>query len=360
MPIRRVHPAFAARLHGCAALLGMTLALCVNAAHAADEAQRWRALFERVPPLPVTLADAAASISARRVHSEGLGIVQLRIEVADARLRALQLEVDRLYEPTAQASKAQFQRVIDAANKDPALIERARKLDEAWRPDPSRPGAMPSMEQMREIERVLGPTAASAAQMPPRSEIAAYRQELERAAPRVGSSLQRLSEQQRQYAKQHAQADHDAKRQLAGGDVATVARSVVARHHALAQQQLADAATILEQARAAMAPRVQRMAELALAAEQRNAPPAERNEAYALLKAWIEHLLTLQREALQDVGFWAAVRVVSPWPAAGGWPIYELALAPGFDLQAAGELPYGLPYYPIGRAIVFDLPPGIR
>jgi hypothetical protein len=358
MPFGSALPTSARRPGWRAALAGAALALGAASAGAADEAQRWRALFERVPPLPATLADAAQAISARRVHSEGLGIVQLRIDIADAsRLRALQLDADRLYEPTAQASKAQFQRTIDAANKDPVVAEMARKLDEAWRPDPLRPGAMPSIEQVREMDRLLGPTAASAAQARPLSAIAAYRQELQRAAPRAGSSLQRLTEQQRHYARQHAQADRDAMRQLAGGDIATVARTVVARHHALAQQQLVDAAAIVEQACETLAPRVHRMAALAQAAEQRQAPVAERIEAYTLLKGWLELLLTLQREALQDVGFWAATRVPT---APGPNSLYELALAPGFELQTSGELVHGLPYYPIGRAIVVDRPPGIR
>jgi hypothetical protein len=40
--------------------------------------------------------------------------------------------------------------------------------------------------------------------------------------------------------------------------------------------------------------------------------------------------------------------------------LYELSLAPGFDLHANGELALSLPYYPIGRAIVVGLEPGIR
>jgi hypothetical protein len=115
-----------------------------------------------------------------------------------------------------------------------------------------------------------------------------------------------------------------------------------------------------------MAPRFARMAELVRAAEQRNAAPGERNEGYAVLKAYVEMLLTLQRETLQDVGFWAGTRVAAaPRSAgdaasAGQRSLYELSLAPGFELRANGELPTAGPHYPGGRAIVVGLQPGIR
>ena len=161
--------------------------------------------------------------------------------------------------------------------------------------------------------------------------------------------MQRLAERQRHYAAQHALADREALAQAPGTNVAAVAR-----HHALAQQQLADAASLLHDAHGTVAPRVRRLAELARAAELANAPSGERQEALVAIKAYVEFMLTLHRETLQDVGFWAGIRV-----AATGLR-YELSLAPGFDLRANGEQAYGLPYYPLGRAIVVGLAPGIR
>jgi len=345
---------------------GLLLGLATPAA--AAEAERWLSLFAAVPALPATPAEALRTISARRVQSEGLGITQLRIEVSDPGLRALQQQVDALFEPTAKASAARMQATMEWANKDPVLTDLARRIDKTWRPDPAHPDKLPSPAELRqldrEVERVLGPTrsAASAAALP-RSEIAAYRLELQRASPRAAQFMQRLSDQQRQYARQHAQVDREAIAQLTGADVAATARALVARHHTLAQQQLTDASSILTQARAALAPRVKRLAELARAAEQRNAPPAEPAEAYGLLKSYVEFLLTLQRETLQDVGFWAGTRVAGSLPAATQATtrsLYELSLAPGFELHANGELPLSLPYYPIGRAIVVGLEPGIR
>lgn len=344
-----------------ALFLGTWLA-CAGAL-ADNEAARWQALWTRLPPLPTQAVDAARMIAVRRVTSEGLGIMQLRVDVADDRLLALQRDIDSLFDVTAKPTAAQFQRTMDAANKDPQLGELARKIDEAWKPDPARPDQPPSLDKLRELDRevtrVLGPmpTPASAAQeLATRSEIAAYRLELQRATPRAGQFLQHLSDQQRQYARLHAQADREAFAQRGTGvDVATLARNLVARHHSMAQQQLAEATTVFDEARAALAPRAQRFAELARAAEQRGAPAPERHAAYASIKAYLELLLTLQRETLQDVGFWAGLRV-----AVGPRSLYELALAPGFELRAEGELPLALPYYPIGRAIVLDRPPGIR
>ena len=335
---------------------------------ASGEADRWQALFAAVPKLPATPAEAAQKISARLVQSEGLGIAQLRIEVADAALRNLQQDVDRLFEPTAKASAAQFQRAMDAVNQDPELAGLARKIDKLWQPDPAKPGKVPSPSEIRaldsEVQRVLGPTPSPAgATLAPRSQIGAYRLELQRATPRASQFLQGLAAQQRQYTQQHMQADRETIASLAAADVAVAARALVARHIALAQQQLADASTLLREAREALAPRVKRMAELARAAEQRNAPPSETNEAYALLKAYVEFLLTLQRETLQDVGFWGGIRAARALPApaqAGTRSVYEQALAPGFELRANGELPYPLPYYPAGRALVVGLPPGIH
>jgi hypothetical protein len=335
---------------------------------AAGEADRWQALFAAVPELPATPAEASKKISARLVQSEGLGFAQLRIEIADAGLRRLQQDVDRLFEPTSQASAAQFQRTMDAANQDPVLTELARKIDKVWQPDPAKPGKVPSPAELRalnrEVEQVLGPMPSPAsAALTPRSDIAAYRLELQRATPRASQFLQRLAAQQRQYAQQHMQADRETIARLAGADVTAAARALVAQHGALAQQQLADAATLLREAREALAPRVARLAELARAAEQRNAAPAARNEAYALLKAYVEFLLTLQRETLQDVGFWGGIRVAAVLPAtaqAATHSLYEQVLAPGFELRANGELPYALPHYPLSRAIVVGLPPGIH
>lgn len=354
----------ATRRLACSAVLLLPSGLLVGAgAAAADEATQWQRLWARLPPLPAQAGEAARAISVRRVMSEGLGFEQLRVDVADERLRALQRDVDSLFDATAQVHAAQVRRAMEAVEKDPKLADLARKMDETWKPDPKQPDRMPSPEQWRaldrEVTRVLGPmpsAASAAAEQAARSPIAAYRLELQRTTPRAGQFLQRLADLQRRYASEHACVDRDALTRRAGGaDALELARGLVAQHQALAQQQLADARALDEEARTALAPRAQRLAELAQAAEQQGTPAPQRHEAYAAIKAYIELLLTLQRETLQDVGFWAALR-----PAATPRALYELSLAPGLDLRAAGELPFSLPHYPIGRAIVLDRPPGIR
>lgn len=351
------------RMARSAGLLALGGLLACSVALAADEAAQWQRLWARLPPLPAQAAETARAISVRQVMSDGLGFEQLRVDIADERLRALQRDVDSLFDVTAKVHASQVRRTMEEAAKDPLLAEAARKIEETWKPDPKQPDRMPSLEQLRaldrEVTRVLGPMpspASAAAERAARSPIAAYRLELQRATPRAGQFLQRLADLQRRHAAEHARVDRDAmSRRGPGADVLALARTVVTQHQALAQQQLAEARTIDDEARAALAPRAQRLAELAREAEQRGTPAPQRHEAYAAIKAYLELLLTLQRETLLDVGFWAALR-----PAALPYSLYESSLAPGFDLRAAGELTLSLPYYPIGRAIVLDRLPGIR
>jgi hypothetical protein len=320
------------------ALAVIAASAACTAALAAGDAARWQALFEQLSPLPAAAAQAVPMIAVQPPREEGLGFAQVRIGIADARLRAVQQTIDALHEPLRQASAEQFKRTIQTANEDPAFNEMAKKLDRAWAPDPSRPDGLPppvsQREWLREVERTLGPLpepARPAASAPPRP-------------PSAAPFLQRLATEQRRFATLHAQADREHNGALA-----------VAQHHALAQQQLDSGAALWRETRAALAPRIDRLVAELAAAEQRSAPAPERVRLASTLKAHLEGLLTLQRETLQDVGFWVATR-----PVAGSAARYELSLAPGFDLRPSGELPFGLPHYPIGRTIVVGLAPGIR
>jgi len=268
-------------------------------------------------------------IAVQPPREEVLGFAQVRIVIADARLLAAQQTIDALHEPLRQAGAEQFRHTIQTANDDPEFNAIAKRLERAWVPDPTRPDGLPSpaaqREWVREVERTLGPLPE-----PARAAASAPR------PPHMGPFLQRLAAEQRRFETLHAQADRDSR------GVATVAQ-----HHALAQQQLDSGAQLWREAHAALAPRIgQLVAELA-DAEQRNAPVPDRVRLASTLKAHMEGLLTIQREALQDTGFWAAVR-----PVAGAPQRYELSLVPGFDLRPGGELPFGLPHYPVGRTIV--------
>jgi hypothetical protein len=335
--------------------------LCAAVSARAGEAERWKALFAAVPPLPDAPADALAKIAGRPVQG------QIRIEVADPGLRALQQDVDNLYEPAARESSAQIRSRLDEVNKDPELGKLARRIDDVLglEQPTSKPPTRDELKKLnKEVERVLGPGATSRDPPPvPMSEIAAYRLELQRTPPRPAQFLQRLFEEQRRYAQQHAQADRDAMARVAGADATALARELVERHHSLARQQLADAAMIFSEAREAIRPRFERMAQLARAAEARNASAGERIQAYAVLKAYVELLLTLQRETLQDAGFWAGVRVrtgLNRATTGSARSLYEYSLAPDIELNGNGEQTTAGPHYPGGRAIIVGLPPGIR
>jgi hypothetical protein len=327
-----------------------------------SETERWQALFAAIPDLPATAAETIAKIRAQPVDGK------VRIEIADEGLRSLQRNVDDLFEPSSRQSAAQMRQRLKEIDDDPGMKELARKLDQATAPA-MREGKPPTREEFRkmkeEVEALLGPcsTTHEGCPSPPLGDIATYRMELQRTQPRAAQFQQRLFEQQRRFAQLHADIDRVALARQPGADAAALARDTVERHQALARQQLADAQTVYSQARDAVRPRFQRLAELARAAEQRNAPPAERVQAYALFKSYIELLLTLQRETMQDVGFWAGVRVRQGSTKARDANLaglYELSLAPDVALQGNGVPPATGPHYPEARAIVLGLPPGIR
>jgi hypothetical protein len=338
------------------------LTFVTAAAAQGRDSERWQALFAAIPPLPADAAAAVSKISTSVVDG------RVRIGIADPGLRSLQRDVDELFAPPSQQSAAQFQQRLKEINDDPGMQRLARKLDDAMRPA-TREGKPPTREEMRkmqtEVEKLLGPCATTRAGCPPppQSEIAAYRLELMRQQPRSGQLYQQLFDMRRRFAQQHAEADRAALARIGEADAASVARELVERHHALARQQLAETTTLHAQARDTLGPRLQRMAELTRAAEGRNASVGERVQGYSVLKGYIELLLTLQRETLQDVGFWAGVRPRS-LPAnalnTGRVSLYELIGAPEVELSGNGVLPTAGPYYPEGRAIVVDLPPGIR
>lgn len=341
------------------------LFVCYASSVTAGDTERWQALFAAVPPPPTSPADALSRIAVHRVGS------QVGIDVTDPTLHKFQRDVDALFQQPSTESAAIIQQRLRAVEDDPKLRKLSREINAVLGLE-SGASTPPTSEQLlalnAEVNRVLG-EGATTRDRGPGSEIAAYRLELQRMQPRAGRAYQRLFEQQRRYWQLHADLDRAALAQLAaerangatGGIVAT-ARELVERHHALARQQLVEVGTLFSEARAASAPAFDHMARLALDAERRDAPPTERVQAYALFKAHIEQLLTISRFAVEDVGFWAGVRVpMSPGIATSGpiGSLYEFALAPDVDMHASGEAPPGGPY-PSGRERKAVGPPGIR
>ena len=132
-----------------------------------------------------------------------------------------------------------------------------------------------------------------------------------------------------------------------------IARELVEAHHALAQQQLVEARELFVEARNALRPAVEHMASLAQAAHGQGGSAFELAAAYGYLKSNAELLLTIDRVALEDVGFWTGVRA-----RAGAAP-YEFAAAPNIALRVGTDvLPPAAPYPP-GRARNNE-PPGIH
>jgi hypothetical protein len=327
--------------------------LLVAAAAQADEAGRWELLFAAVPPPPAQAADALARIGRRGGAPDRLALV-----VTDPMLMRLQRDVDALRAPESGESAAAFAVRMRAVESDPELARLAAAIDRTLglgrsRPTPPSPAELRALQQ--DVERTLAPRAADPA-APPTSPLVAYRSERAQAEPRAALHYRRLFAQQADYAARHAALDRAAGAPRAGGDAARAAAELVAAHRALAQRQLADARDLFTDARAALRPFVERMAALVREAAARDAPATELGIGWAFLQSHVELLLTIDRVALEDAGFWQSVQ-----PARDGAPAvrYASALAPEVDLGAGAALPLPGAPYPPGRAAHAG-PPGIR
>lgn len=330
---------------GRAALCGL-VALAAAIPAAAGDAERWRTLFINAPPPPATLEEARSRVVARRIGTSVL------VEARDPAWTQRAHEAEALIAPMAAASREQFKATLEAFNKDPYAARLAQGLekatDEALRAmqrgerQPIRSNDPEVNKLLRELDKPLDPARLS--------PISAFVQELARAQPNAGTFRRQFHEHRRRFARLHAELDA-----VPAGD-ATVMADRVQRHHALAQQQLQEAVAMYGAARDTLAPAVEKMAALATQAEQRDAPPAERTQAYQWLKGVIEGLDALARTTIEDVGFWAAVQ---PGVGAAGAPrsTYVLSLAPDVDLQADGVLPPMLVPYPPGRLAATWPPP---
>jgi len=324
------------------------------AAAAPGQSARWAALFAAVPALPTDIAAARRQVDLRRIGK------RIRVEVSDPGLRAVQRNADTLFAATAWQSALQIRDRLAQLPADPQAQHLAGRID-ATLHGKDGAGGVPTMAELADLDALIqremdadATVLADAEQ----SEIGAYRLELQRAEPRPGSFIQELFEQQRRYAQAHADADRAALERLPAADAAVLSGELVETHRALARQQLRDAAALVERARATLAPRFERMAQLAQAAEAQDAPVSERNVAYAQFWNGTELLLTLERETLEDVGFWASVD--SDFTAAAAGRLLVIAEFPDVALHADGTIDTISAHYPAGRDFVIGRPPGIR
>jgi hypothetical protein len=313
---------------------------------AADDAERWRALFVTAPAAPATLDEARSRIVARRLD----GAVVVQASDPAWPLRALQAQA--LIAPVSAASAEQFKATMERFNQDPQAARLVQGMDKALA-DAER--AMrrgehgpirsqdPAVDQMlRDLDK-----PPDLSRMSP---IAAYALERGRAQPNASTFRQQFHEQRRRFARLHAELDA-----AAPGDAAAMAERV-RRHQQLAQQQLQEAASLHGAARDALQPAVEKMAMLATQAEQRGAAAGERAQAYQWLKGIIEGLDAMVRTTIEDVGFWAAVQPAAD-AAIPARPAYVLSLAPDVDLHGDGVLPPTIVPYPRGRIAAAWPPP---
>lgn len=336
---------------------------------AAGDAGRWVLLFAAVPPPPARAIDALAQVGVRAGAGD-----RLALEVTDPALRKLQNDIDALHAQEAAVSAAVVGERLRAVESDAELARVAREIDRVLKlsspnAPPSSPGEVRALE--REVTRTLtgsppksagtGPGKVAAAP----AAILAYRSERQKSGTSGGSFHKRLSEVEWLYGGLHALGDREALAQLAAaGDGAgtgatrtKITNDLVEAHHALAQQQLAELAALFVEARIALRPVVEHMAKLAQDAEAQGASAIETGAAYAFLKSHAELLLTINRVALEDAGFWSGVRARA---GSGSKDApYEFAQAPGVDLRVSAEpVVPGAPYPP-GRTRS-NATPGIR
>jgi hypothetical protein len=349
-------------------LVGTLFALLAMTAAAGDP-ERWVLLFAAIPPPPARAADVVAKIGVRAAAGD-----DLVLEVTDPELRQLQRDIDALHAPGAAASAAAVGEQLRAVSSDPELARLGREIDRLLKLDtpnaaPPSAGAIRALE--REVARTLtdrpngfDPDGARAAAATP-SAIFTYRSERRTSEPSAAGFYKRLFAAQSRYGDLHAMSDRDALARVAaagagsgaGAARVAIAADLVRTHHVLAQQQLAEATALFVEARTALRPVVEQMANLARDAEAKGASAVERAAAYGFLKSHAELLLTIDRVALEDAGFWTGVRAragIGPQD-----PLYEFAAAPNTGLRVGTNVPMPGAPYPPGRARN-NGPPGIR
>jgi hypothetical protein len=336
---------------------------------AAGDAERWVLLFAAIPPPPARAAGAVAQIGVRAAAGD-----RLALEVTDPALRKLQREIDALHAPAAAASAAVVSERLREVDSDPELARLGREIDRVLQLD-APTASPPSPGEIRALKKDVARTLA---ERPPTSDatdlrapaattsaILAYRSARQTSEPRAADFYKRLFEAQSRYGGLHAARDRDALARVAtlgsgsgaGAERAAIAYDLIQAHHALAQQQLAEASALFVEARTALRPVVEHMAKLLQDAETQGASAAERAVAHGFLKSHAELLLTIDRVTLEDAGFWSGVRART----GVGRPdaLYEFALAPNTDLRAGTDVAVAGAPYPPGRARN-NGPPGIR
>ncbi|MEQ1516520.1 MAG: hypothetical protein ABL931_08545 [Usitatibacteraceae bacterium] len=356
---------------GSRLLAAVVLVVCGASPALAGDTEKWQALLAAVPRPPTQPAEALARVTARRADGK------LGIDVSDPALHKFQRDVDALLQPVSAASAAIIQKNLKAMEEDPKFQEMAKSIDKTTGPM-MKSETPPTYEQMKamnaEVTRIFGADFNRAPL--PANKIAAYRIELQGKQPRASSFYQRLFNQRLRFTKLHVDLDREAAARLtklgvdaSAGETAIIAKDLVAQHHALAKQQLDEANALFVEARSAMSPAFTRMSDLAREAEQRNASAGERVQAYGLFKAYIEVLLTIDRVAIEDAGFWVGVvprRVQRSKTATGPNGAgqfdspYAFSLAPDIDLLVTGEAAVPGAPYPPGRERRAPSPPGIR
>lgn len=318
------------------------LANSASTAAAQSDVGRWANLYASVPPPPASLVEALRGV---RGIGDSYGF---RLSVSDLRMldvkRELELLQSKLWAPRnqGQARSAVFAGIPLANTPSPGT---ARTVPLSIRLQIA-PAATEAEIVARAASRPVEATRPKAAAM------AAYATDL---SVQVQEPTQRglaaLHAIRARYGTGHWDADQVAKAALRNRhDVAQLSAELVRTHHALAADELREATVVLLQARAAMAPQVERMAKLAREAEAEGASPSELKQAAVFINERVATLYQLHEQLLYQMGLWAGVQAVKSPNEIGDLYVHahapNVAVVPTFGVLYLGVWPYKPPVAP--------------
>ena len=317
------------------------LAGAASTAAVDSQVGRWAVLFAAVPPPPASLAEALQGVRGTGDH------YGFRLEVSDPRMLDTNRQLEDLQSKLwAPANQGLARRPVGP----PTRMTIGAPLS-------PRNIAPPSVS-LQITPTITPETATGAAPRPAQATtpeldaMMAYAQDSSfKTQEPIQTVFADLHAIRARYGAGHWQADQQAKAALRNHrDVARLSGELVRAHHALAVDQLREATVVLSKARAAMAAQVERMAELARAAEARGASTSELKQAEIFINERLAALFSFHEELLREMGLWAGVQPVKSPNSIGDLYVHahapNVAVVPTLALLYRGVWPYQFPTAP--------------
>ena len=318
------------------------LAGAASTAAAQSDIGRWAALYAAVPLPPANLAEALRGV---RGSGDSYGF---QLKVSDPRMLEVKRELELLQSKLWASTNQGQARPSVVAGAPVTLASPLGSMSIA-----------PATVPVHILPIITTETTAGAAPRPPEARtpqvaaMAAYARDsfLQQQEPSQMGLATAPHAIRARYGKRHWDADQQAKAALRNRhDVAQLSAELVRTHHALAADQLREAKVALSQARAAMAPQVERMAKLAREAEAQGASPSELKQAGVFINERVAVLYRLHEQLLHEIGLWAGVQPVKSPNAIGDLYVHahapNVAVVPTLAGLYLGVWPYKFPPAP--------------